>query len=118
MLGCLKLCCLKPLFLTLEVINYFHLITTITILSCLFTVSHRYGYGLMDAGAMVELAQSWTNVPTQRTCQINAFSGTRYDVMKLFIPFIISIQTTELLKFYCLITAQFIFFKPSLLQVP
>ncbi|XP_033633747.1 proprotein convertase subtilisin/kexin type 5-like [Asterias rubens] len=42
-----------------------------------YAFGHRYGYGLMDAGAMVELAQSWTNVPTQRTCQINAFSGTR-----------------------------------------
>ena len=25
--------------------------------------SHRYGYGLIDAGAMVDLAQKWTNVP-------------------------------------------------------
>ena len=32
--------------------------------------SHRYGYGLMDAGAMAYLAKDWQNVPKmQRTCQ-------------------------------------------------
>lgn len=30
--------------------------------------SHRYGYGLMDAGAMVELAKRWEPVPVQRIC--------------------------------------------------
>ena len=28
-------------------------------------VSHSYGYGLMDAMAMVKLARNWTLVPTQ-----------------------------------------------------
>lgn len=30
--------------------------------------SHRYGYGLMDAGAMVDLAKNWEPVPIQRIC--------------------------------------------------
>ncbi|CAI4227597.1 unnamed protein product [Auanema sp. JU1783] len=31
-------------------------------------VSHSFGYGLMDAGAMVRLAKNWTTVGTQRVC--------------------------------------------------
>jgi len=34
----------------------------------LLPVSHRYGYGLMDAKAMVELAERWTTVPPQQIC--------------------------------------------------
>jgi hypothetical protein len=32
-------------------------------------VSTRYGFGLMDAGRMVEQAQAWTNVPKLNSCQ-------------------------------------------------
>ncbi len=32
-------------------------------------VSSRYGFGLMDAGRMVELAKDWVNVPQMNTCQ-------------------------------------------------
>lgn len=35
-------------------------------------VSHAFGYGLMDAGAMVDLALNWTNVPPQRVCEAQA----------------------------------------------
>lgn len=31
--------------------------------------SHRYGYGLMNAGAMVDAAEKWVNVPPQGRCQ-------------------------------------------------
>uniref|UniRef100_A0A671UNM4 Furin (paired basic amino acid cleaving enzyme) a n=1 Tax=Sparus aurata TaxID=8175 RepID=A0A671UNM4_SPAAU len=31
-------------------------------------VSHSYGYGLLDASAIVALAQTWTNVGPQRQC--------------------------------------------------
>ncbi|XP_047451557.1 furin (paired basic amino acid cleaving enzyme) b isoform X2 [Mugil cephalus] len=31
-------------------------------------VSHSYGYGLLDAGAMVDLAQNWTSVGLQHQC--------------------------------------------------
>jgi len=30
-------------------------------------VSHSYGYGLMDAGAMVRAARKWALVPRQET---------------------------------------------------
>jgi len=32
-------------------------------------VSHKFGYGLMDAAAMVTLAEQWVNVPLQHVCQ-------------------------------------------------
>ncbi|KAI1721875.1 subtilase family domain-containing protein [Ditylenchus destructor] len=32
-------------------------------------VSHSFGYGLLDAGAMVRLAQAWRNVPRQKRCR-------------------------------------------------
>jgi len=31
--------------------------------------NHKFGYGLMDAGAMVDLAERWKNVPLQHVCQ-------------------------------------------------
>lgn len=33
-------------------------------------VSKYYGFGLMDAGKMVRLAQNWTSVPPQLRCEI------------------------------------------------
>ncbi|XP_043536424.1 furin (paired basic amino acid cleaving enzyme) a isoform X2 [Chiloscyllium plagiosum] len=33
-------------------------------------VSHSYGYGLLDAGAMVALAKNWTSLGDQRKCVI------------------------------------------------
>ncbi|XP_058985493.1 furin-like protease 1 isoform X2 [Musca domestica] len=35
-------------------------------------VSHSFGYGLMDAAAMVKLARQWKTVPEQQRCEINA----------------------------------------------
>jgi len=37
-------------------------------------VSHHFGFGLMDASAMVDLARNWTNVPPQHRCEIRARS--------------------------------------------
>ncbi|XP_017145820.1 furin-like protease 2 isoform X2 [Drosophila miranda] len=31
--------------------------------------SHKFGYGLMDAGAMVSMAEQWTSVPPQHICK-------------------------------------------------
>lgn len=31
-------------------------------------VNHKFGYGLMDATAMVKFAEQWTTVPPQRSC--------------------------------------------------
>uniref|UniRef100_A0A0R3RT93 P/Homo B domain-containing protein n=1 Tax=Elaeophora elaphi TaxID=1147741 RepID=A0A0R3RT93_9BILA len=39
-------------------------------------VSHSFGFGLMDAGAMVRLASNWTTVPEQRKCIV--FYPARY----------------------------------------
>ncbi|XP_051170796.1 furin-like protease 1 [Leptopilina boulardi] len=35
-------------------------------------VSHSFGYGLMDASAMVRLARKWRTVPEQHTCEVIA----------------------------------------------
>ena len=33
-------------------------------------VSHNYGYGTMDAEAMVKLARKWISVPGQQSCEV------------------------------------------------
>ncbi|BFZ02510.1 hypothetical protein BsWGS_05549 [Bradybaena similaris] len=35
-------------------------------------VSHSFGFGLMDAAAMVSLARNWTTVPAQHICEIRS----------------------------------------------
>lgn len=35
-------------------------------------ISHSFGYGLMDAAAMVKMAREWHTVPEQQRCEINA----------------------------------------------
>ncbi|KAL2093617.1 hypothetical protein ACEWY4_010929 [Coilia grayii] len=40
-------------------------------------VSHSYGYGLLDASAMVTLAQNWTSVGPQHQCVIHLLSESR-----------------------------------------
>uniref|UniRef100_A0A669BJJ7 Furin (paired basic amino acid cleaving enzyme) b n=1 Tax=Oreochromis niloticus TaxID=8128 RepID=A0A669BJJ7_ORENI len=40
-------------------------------------VSHSYGYGLLDAGALVALAQNWTSVGPQRQCVNTMLSEPR-----------------------------------------
>uniref|UniRef100_A0A674N3J8 Furin (paired basic amino acid cleaving enzyme) a n=1 Tax=Takifugu rubripes TaxID=31033 RepID=A0A674N3J8_TAKRU len=34
-------------------------------------ISHSYGYGLLDAGGIVELARTWSNVGPQRKCVVS-----------------------------------------------
>lgn len=34
-------------------------------------VSHSYGYGLLDASGIVELARTWSNVGPQRKCVVS-----------------------------------------------
>jgi hypothetical protein len=36
------------------------------------SVSHSFGYGLMDAYAMVKLARNWKTVPEQHKCEVSA----------------------------------------------
>uniref|UniRef100_A0A8D0GT42 furin n=1 Tax=Sphenodon punctatus TaxID=8508 RepID=A0A8D0GT42_SPHPU len=50
-------------------------------------VSHSYGYGLLDAGAMVTLARNWTSVGPQRKCVIDILTesmdiGKRLEVRR------------------------------------
>ncbi|NXE29690.1 FURIN protein, partial [Ardeotis kori] len=50
-------------------------------------VSHSYGYGLLDAGAMVSLAKNWTTVGPQRKCVIDVLAepkdiGKRLEVRR------------------------------------
>jgi proprotein convertase subtilisin/kexin type 5 len=40
-------------------------------------VSHKFGYGLMDAGGMVSLAEKWTAVPAQHICKSREISEER-----------------------------------------
>lgn len=35
-------------------------------------VSHSFGYGMMDANAMVQLARHWVSVPQQKVCETRA----------------------------------------------
>jgi hypothetical protein len=46
-------------------------------------VSSRYGFGLMDAGKMVELAKNWVNVPDLQSCQ-TVNSNFKMSVNNLF----------------------------------
>lgn len=40
-------------------------------------VSHHYGYGLLDAGRLVEMAKAWTGTRPQRTCSVKALHAPR-----------------------------------------
>jgi len=40
-------------------------------------VSHKFGYGLMDGGKMVELAENWVNVPFQHICKADELNEDR-----------------------------------------
>jgi len=44
------------------------------------SVSHHFGFGLLDAGAMVELAMEWQTVPQQRHCTVSAQFTERFVV--------------------------------------
>ena len=33
--------------------------------------SHKFGFGLMDASALVNRARYWTNVPERQNCSVN-----------------------------------------------
>jgi proprotein convertase subtilisin/kexin type 1 len=35
-----------------------------------FKVNSRFGFGLLDADALVDAAQKWKNVPVKRICEV------------------------------------------------
>ncbi|RWS28899.1 furin-like protease 2, partial [Leptotrombidium deliense] len=43
-----------------------------------FSYSHKFGFGLMDSLSMVNLAKSWTSVPSMKTCMTKFFQNTRH----------------------------------------
>ena len=47
-------------------------------------VSKFYGFGLMDAGKMVQLAKRWNTVPEQRTCEVSGTDTNRYLIFTVF----------------------------------
>lgn len=47
-----------------------------------FTVSHKFGYGLMDAGKMVDLAADWAGVPPQHICKSREIREGMYIFLK------------------------------------
>lgn len=48
------------------------------------SVSHSFGYGLMDATAMVQLAKKWQTVPEQHKCEMLAPHKNRYGFFNFF----------------------------------
>ncbi|XP_071583769.1 proprotein convertase subtilisin/kexin type 4 [Heliangelus exortis] len=48
-------------------------------------VSHHYGYGLLDAGLLVEMAKAWTETQPQRRCSVKALNTPRHIGSKLTI---------------------------------
>ncbi|XP_078527117.1 proprotein convertase subtilisin/kexin type 4 isoform X2 [Lissotriton helveticus] len=48
-------------------------------------VSHHYGYGLLDAGVLVDLAKKWETVRPQRRCFVKVISSPRTIASKLVI---------------------------------
>jgi len=56
-------------------------------------VSHSYGYGLMDAGAMVRMAKYWKTVPPQRECS-NRMPSTKPIQIKSRTSEVVTIEST------------------------
>lgn len=56
------------------------------------SVSHDYGFGLMDAGAMVMLAKNWTRVPEQHLCTVDGLEGQGKEISSSGLT--VRIQTT------------------------
>ncbi|XP_010003627.1 PREDICTED: proprotein convertase subtilisin/kexin type 4 [Chaetura pelagica] len=48
-------------------------------------VSHYYGYGLLDAGRLVEMAKAWAGTRPQRSCSVKALHAPRNIGSKLTI---------------------------------
>ena len=46
-------------------------------------VSHSFGYGLLDAKAMVDLSKEWVTVPPQKICETRSNPIDKY-VLLLF----------------------------------
>jgi len=47
------------------------------LVTLLLTVSHHFGFGLLDVAAMVDLALNWTTVREQHCCEISSRHAAR-----------------------------------------
>jgi hypothetical protein len=54
-------------------------------------VSHVFGYGMVDAGAVVEMAETWVGVPNQRVCRTDSMPNPSRQ--NCSIPALINIPT-------------------------
>lgn len=55
--------------------------------------SHRYGYGLMDAGRLVEVAKDWVPVPKQRNCTTTIIdNASQYKEIRGHKPLIVEFE--------------------------
>ena len=53
--------------------SYVYLLCTLDDIESVYVVvSHHFGFGIMDASAMVDLARTWTTVPSQHRCEIKS----------------------------------------------
>lgn len=50
-------------------------------------VSHKFGYGLMDAGRMVSFAEDWVPVPSQHICKCKFISGYQNRIEPIIIAY-------------------------------
>ena len=57
------------------------------------TVSRFFGFGLMDAGKMVYLAEHWTKVPEQRRCEIKGEDENRFDAICISVKSLLELVT-------------------------
>lgn len=64
---------------TIVIVLFFYYIScVITHVNFGVAVSHSFGYGLMDATAMVQLAKKWQTVPEQHKCEMLAPHKNRF----------------------------------------
>ena len=61
----------EPLKMTIKFVYFFSTLRVVA-------VSHSFGYGLMDAAAMVRLARVWTTVAPQQYCEVRAPDTNKY----------------------------------------
>lgn len=51
--------------------------------------NHLFGFGVLDAGAIVALAKQWVNVPPRYHCEAGEIAELRYSYTKLRKSFVV-----------------------------
>uniref|UniRef100_T1KT62 furin n=1 Tax=Tetranychus urticae TaxID=32264 RepID=T1KT62_TETUR len=60
-------------------------------------VSHSFGYGLMDAAAMVDLAKVWVSVPEQKSCEIPSNLSDKLIPSKSYVEMSLNVNCNNVL---------------------